>query len=155
MNQIANNTVVTLSYTLADPDGNLLDAGAEQIVYLHGGYDGIFIPIEDALTGKSVGDSVTVKLQPGEAFGEYDPDLVQIEPLENLPQPLKVGMMIEGETTDDEDGNSSFFTVTEIAEGKAVLDGNHPLAGTALVFNCSVVAIRPARAEEIAARHPL
>lgn len=155
MDQIAKNSIITLSYTLADPDGNLLDAGAEPIVYLHGGYDGIFTPIEEALAGKSVGNSITVKLQPGEAFGEYDPELVQIESLENLPQPLKVGMMIEGEVADDEDGNSSFFTVTEIAEGKAVLDGNHPLAGIALVFNCTVVAIRPARAEEIAARQPL
>jgi len=155
MNQVANNTVVTLNYTAADPDGNLIDEGAEQIVYLHGGYEGIFTPIEEALAGKSVGDSVTVKLQPSEAFGEYDVDLVQVESLEMLPQPLKVGMMIEGETTDDEDGNPSFFTVTEIAEGKAVLDGNHPLAGIALVFSCAVAAVRPARAEEIAARQPL
>lgn len=155
MNQIVNNTVVTLSYTLNDPDGNLLDAGAEHIVYLHGGYDGIFIPVEDALAGKSVGDSVTVKMQPSEAFGEYDTDLVQIEPLEKLPEPLTVGMMIEGEIADGADGSTLFYTVTEIAEGKAVLDGNHPLAGIALVFNCTVVAIRPARAEEMAARHPL
>lgn len=155
MSKVVKNTVVTISYTLADPDGNLLDAGDERIVYLHGGYDGIFLPIEAALAGKSVGDSVTVKLQPSEAFGEYDADLVQVESLENLPEPLTVGMMIEGETEDSEDGNSLFYTVSEIAEGKAVLDGNHPLAGISLVFNCTVEAIRPARAEEIAAIHPL
>ena len=152
---VANNTVVTLSYTMADPDGNLLDDGAEQMSYLHGGYDGIFITIEEALAGKSVGDSVTVKLQPGEAFGEYDTELVQIEPLKNLPDPLKIGMMIEAEVADGSEGNSFFYTVTEIAEGKAVLDGNHPLAGIALLFNCTVAAIRLADAEEIAARHPL
>ena len=155
MSKVAGNTVVTLGYTLADPDGNLLDAGNEPIVYLHGGHDGIFVPVEEALEGKSVGDSVTIKLQPSESFGEYDTDLVQIEPLENLPEELKVGMMIEAEVADGADGNSFFYTVTGIAEGKAVLDGNHPLAGVALVFNCTVTAIRPARAEEIAARQPL
>ena len=155
MNQVAKNTVVTLNYKLTDPDGNLLDDGAEQIVYLHGGYDGIFNAIEEALTGKSVGDSATIKMQPSEAFGEYDPNLIQIEPLKNLPDPLSVGMMIEGVTAEEADGNSLFYTVTEIADGKAVLEGNHPLAGIALVFNCSVASIRTASAEEIAARHPL
>ena len=148
MNKIVSNSIVTLSYKLHDPDGVLLDNGDNPIVYLHGGYDGIFLPIELALNGKTVGDKVTVKLQPDEAFGEYNIELVHLEPVENLPQPLEVGMMIEGET-EEEAGSSVFYTVTEIADGKAVLDGNHPLAGTALVFSCTVDAIRPATIEEI------
>jgi len=148
MNQIGNNSIVTLSYKLHDPDGVLLDNGDNPIVYLHGGYDGIFLPIELALNGKSVGDKVTVKLQPDEAFGEYNIELVHLEPVENLPQPLEVGMMIEGET-EEEAGSSVFYTVTEIADGKAVLDGNHPLAGTALIFSGTVDAVRPATIEEM------
>jgi FKBP-type peptidyl-prolyl cis-trans isomerase SlyD len=150
MNNITENSIVTLNYKLQDPDGALLDNGDKPIVYLHGGYDGIFRPIELALTGKSVGESVTVKLQPEEAFGEYNVELVHLESVENLPQPLEVGMMIEGET-EEEGGQSVFYTVTEIAGGQAVLDGNHPLAGTALVFSCTVADIRPATADEIAA----
>ncbi|MDU0460656.1 MAG: peptidylprolyl isomerase [Geobacteraceae bacterium] len=151
MAQVAKNTVVTLSYNLTDPDGNMLDEGNQPIVYLHGGYGGVFLPIENALEGKSVGDDVTVKLQPADAFGEYDFDLLQIEPVEHLPQPLKVGMMIEGETEEGMEESAVFYTVTEIADGKAVLDGNHPLSGMALVFIASVIAIRPATPEEIAA----
>lgn len=146
---VGKNTVVTLAYNLMDPDGNMLDEGNEPIVYLHGGYDGVFLPIEAALEGKSLGDSVTVKLQPNDAFGEYDFDLLQIEPVENLPQPLKVGMMIEGETEDGFEEGAVFYTVTEIADGKAVLDGNHPLSGMALVFTGTVTDIRPATAQEI------
>lgn len=154
MNRIAANTVVTLDYSLTDPDGNLLDAGEKPIVYLHGGYEGIFLPVEDALQGKAVGEAVTVKLQPDDAFGEYEPELVQVEPVENLPQPLSVGMMIEG-TAQGEDGEHSlFFRVTDIADGKAILDGNIPYAGMALVFIATVIALRPAREEEIAARKP-
>lgn len=146
---VGKNTVVTLSYNLTDPDGNMLDEGNEPIVYLHGGYDGVFLPIEAALEGKSVGDSVTVKLQPNDAFGEYDFDLLQVEPVENLPQPLKVGMMIEGETEDGFEEGAVFYTVTEIADGKAVLDGNHPLSGMALVFTGTVRAVRTATSLEI------
>ncbi|MDD2541254.1 MAG: peptidylprolyl isomerase [Desulfuromonadaceae bacterium] len=154
MIRIGKNRVVTLSYNLTDPDGNMLDEGNEPIVYLHGGYDGVFIPIEEALEGKTVGDSVTVKLQPNDAFGEYDFDLLQIEPVENLPQPLKVGMMIEGDMEGDIEDSAVFYTVTEIADGKAVLDGNHPLSGMALIFIGTVTAVRPATAGEISAREP-
>jgi FKBP-type peptidyl-prolyl cis-trans isomerase SlyD len=149
MMHIGKNTVVTLKYNLLDPDGAMLDEGNDPIVYLHGGYDGVFLPIEAALEGKSTGDSVMVKLQPNDAFGEYDFDLLQVEPVENLPQPLKVGMMIEGETEDGFEEGAVFYTVTEIAESKAVLDGNHPLAGMALVFTGTVIDIRPATLLEI------
>lgn len=154
MAQIEKNSVVTLNYNLTDPDGNMLDEGAQPIVYLHGGYDGVFIPIEEALEGKSVGETVTVKLQPNDAFGEYDFDLLLIEPVENLPDPLKIGMMIEGDTEEGVESCAVFYTVTEIADGKAVLDGNHPLSGMALVFIGTVTQIRPATAGEIAAGEP-
>ena len=154
MSQVGKNKIVTLSYNLTDPDGAMLDEGNQPIIYLHGGYDGVFLPIEAALEGKSVGDTVTVKLQPHDAFGEYDFDLLQIESLENLPQPLKVGMMIEGDTEEGLEEGAVFYTVTEIAEGKAVLDGNHPLSGMALVFIGTVTAIRPATHDEITAREP-
>jgi FKBP-type peptidyl-prolyl cis-trans isomerase SlyD len=39
--------------------------------------------------------------------------------------------------------------VTDVASGKVVLDGNHPLAGIALRFAVEIVTVRPARAEEI------
>ena len=149
MNTITRNTVVTLAYTAHDAEGNVVDEGKEPLEYLHGGYDGIFLPIEVALNGKAIGDSVTVKLQPADAFGEYDPELVDIMSLDELPQPLKVGMQIEGNTEDGGEDDRFFLTVTDIADGKAVLDGNHPLAGISLVFSCTVMGVRPATDEEI------
>jgi FKBP-type peptidyl-prolyl cis-trans isomerase SlyD len=150
MNTITRNTVVTLAYTVVDADGTMIDDGKEPLSYVHGGYNAIFMPVEAALHGKSVGDSVAVKLQPADAFGEYDPELVDVVPVDELPQPLTVGMQIEG-IPEEGDGAPVFATVTDIAEGKAVLDGNHPLAGIALVFACTVQEIRPATAGEIAA----
>lgn len=150
MKQIVNNSVVTLSYEVCDPDGNVLDAGEKPLQYLHGGYDDVFEVIEQALQGKSVGDTVTVKMQPAQAYGEYDVGLVLIESLDALPQPLTVGMQIEGEP-DGASEEAIFYRVTDIAEGKAVLDGNHPLAGQALVFTGTVTAVRPANPGEIEA----
>jgi FKBP-type peptidyl-prolyl cis-trans isomerase SlyD len=154
MTQIGKDTIVTLSYEVTDTDGTVFDAGEESLIYLHGGYGDVFEAIEHALEGKSVGDTVMVKLQPAQAYGEYDADLVLIESVDVLPQPLKIGMQIEGEPEGAPD-EAIFYRVTDIAEGKAVLDGNHPLAGMALVFTGTITAVRSASSAEIKAGHVL
>lgn len=149
--QIAKDTVVTLSYRVTDPDGNLIDDGGQPLVYLHGGYDGIFTRIEEVLQGKSVGERVEVKLQPEEAFGEYDAELVRVENLAMFPENIQVGMQFERATEDGDD--EIIYTITDIEGDKVVVDGNHPLAGTALVFDCTVAEVRAATAEELAHGH--
>lgn len=151
--QVAKNTVVTLDYSVTDPDGVLVDAGKEPLVYLHGGYDDIFPLIEEAVQGKNIGESVTVKMQPDDAFGEYDADLIQIEARGGFPKELQVGMQFEGVPEGGDDDDILIYRVTEIADDKVVLDGNHPLAGMALVFTCTVTAVRPASPEEIEHGH--
>jgi FKBP-type peptidyl-prolyl cis-trans isomerase SlyD len=151
MDKIIRNTVVTGTCTVVDFDGNMIDEGKVPLSYVHGGYNSIFVPVEAALHGKSIGDLVSVKLQPADAFGEFDPALVQIVAVEELPQPLTVGMQIEVNAEDGGEEESFFMTVTDIADGKAVLDGNHPLAGIALIFTFTVQGIRQATEEEIAA----
>jgi FKBP-type peptidyl-prolyl cis-trans isomerase SlyD len=153
MSLVTRNSVVTLNYTVTDSDGTPIKEDDEQLQYLHGGYGGIFAPVEAALEGKPVGASVTVKLQPTEAFGEYDPELVDMVPVEQLPQPLSIGMHLEGSVPDGSDEPPAYATVTDIADGKAVLDANHPLAGMSLVFSCTVAEIREATDEELAMVH--
>lgn len=151
--QVVKNTVVTLDYNVTDPDGELVDAGKDPLVYLHGGYDDIFPMIEEALQGKKIGESVVVKMQPDDAFGEYDADLIQIESRKSLPKELQVGMQFEGLPEGGDEDEVQIYRVTEIADDRVVLDGNHPLAGMALVFTCTVTAVRPASAEEIEHGH--
>lgn len=151
--KIERNTVVTLAYRVTDPDGELIDPGERPIVYLHGGYDDIFPRIEEALQGKQTGDEVQVKLQPAEAFGEYDADLLQIEPRSSFPEILEVGMQFEGALPGADEDDFIVYRVTQILDDKVMLDGNHPLAGTALVFSCTVSDVRPATPEEIAHGH--
>ena len=124
-----------------DAQGALLHASAEPMVYLHGGYGGMLEALEAALAGKAAGDELRLQLEPEQAFGDYNAELVRVEPAARYGEGLAVGMEVE------EDG--ALYTVTDIADGKAVLDGNHPLAGMALRFHLKVLAVRPARPEEI------
>ena len=149
--QIAMNTVVSMTYELKNADGEVLESSKEPVAYLHGGYDNIFPKVEEAMHGKKIGESVSVSLDPEDGFGEYDEELVQIEPASAFPaKDLKIGMQFEGE---DETGEMILYTVTEIADGKVVVDGNHPWAGERLLFTATVTGVRAAIPEEISHQH--
>jgi FKBP-type peptidyl-prolyl cis-trans isomerase SlyD len=144
---IAKNAVVSLDVVLADIWGNTIERSDEPLQYLHGGYGNIFPAAEAALEGKSVKDRVEVRLEPEEAFGDYDESLLRLEQRSRFPEALEVGMRFEGEAGSTDEG--LFFTVTDIAEDKVVLDANHPLAGMALKISCTVVGVRPATRDEM------
>ena len=145
---ITKNCIVTLKYTVKTSDGHMIDEGKEPIVYAHGGYDNIFSPVEKGLEGKSVGDSFKIAVSAAEGFGQYDEELLMIETLDNLPEDLSVGMQLEGYMPGDEE-DTILYTVTEIKDDKAVLDGNHPLAGINMVFEGKITEIYAATQEEI------
>lgn len=152
--KIAKNTVVTVKYKLSDAQGKLIEDGREPMVYLHGGYESTLPKIEEALEGKEAGYETMIQVEPDDAFGEYDPALVKVEPRNRLPAPLEVGMQFEGMSDgDEEDEDALIFTVTDIADDKVVLDGNHPLAGIALRFSLNVTEVRAATDEEIVHEH--
>ena len=151
---IVPDSVVTLSYKLYSSDGALIEESQQPIVYLHGGHQGIFPKIEAALADKRVGDECSVTLEPEDAFGEYDAELVRIEAQDRFPDDVKVGMQFQGSASDgEENGEARVFIVTDIAGGKVVVDGNHPLAGQRLRFDCTVLSVRSATAEELAHGH--
>jgi FKBP-type peptidyl-prolyl cis-trans isomerase SlyD len=132
--------VVALRVEMHDAQGVQLQAPSE-LTYLHGGYGELLPALERALEGKAPGESVRLQLEPEHAFGEYDAGLVRVEPAERYGEGLAVGMEVEED--------SRFYTVTDLAAGKAVLDGNHPLAGMALRFVLEIVSVRTAKADEI------
>jgi FKBP-type peptidyl-prolyl cis-trans isomerase SlyD len=149
--QIAKDTVVSLTYRLLGSDGEVIERADEPISYLHGGYQGIFPLVEAALDGKSAGDRCEVRLEPEDAFGDYEAGLVRVEPRRLFPPNLKLGMQFEGSA--EESGDARVYAVTDIAEDKVVVDGNHPLAGQTVVFSCVVTEVRAASAEELAHGH--
>ena len=112
-----------------------------------GGYDGIFPMVEGVLQGRGVGDTCQVRLAPDDAFGEYEADMVRIEPRKLFPENVTVGMQFEGAVEGSD--HYKLYTITEIADDKVVVDGNHPLAGQTLVFSCTVIEVRAATEEEL------
>jgi FKBP-type peptidyl-prolyl cis-trans isomerase SlyD len=145
--KIDQSALVSLDVTMYDAQGVLLERSGEPLVYLHG-HDDILPRIEEALAGKEAGAQVALQLEPEDAFGDYDPALVLLMPLENLGDGVEVGMRVDGDGGPGVPG--CIFTITDIAEGMAVLDGNHPLAGLALRFDITVIDVRRASEEEIA-----
>jgi FKBP-type peptidyl-prolyl cis-trans isomerase SlyD len=149
--QIAKDSVVTLAYRVTDSEGALVDEGKTPITYLHGGYGGIFDKIEEVLQGQKVGAKFDVRLEPEDAFGDYDAELVMIEPRDLFPDNIEVGMQFE--RAGEEGEEDELYTITDIADDKVVVDGNHPLAGMVLLFSCTVTEVRKASAEEISHGH--
>lgn len=168
--KIQKNTIVSLRYKLTDAQNNVIEEPDSPMVYLHGGYEGTFPKIEALLDGQDIGYEATIQLEPNEAFGEYDPELLKIEPRARFPEPLEVGMQFEGvpeadadsddatqeagAEDDDADAEPLIYTVTDVADNQVVLDGNHPLAGMALRFWVQVEDVRAATEDEIQNRHP-
>jgi FKBP-type peptidyl-prolyl cis-trans isomerase SlyD len=148
--KIAKDTVVSLRYELIDVNGGaVLEKSNDPISYVHGGYDGIFPTVEEALHGKNVGDTVSVKMEPDDAFGEYDHDLVRVESRDSFPKDIEVGMQLEGGAEDDDDEDYMLYTIVEITDKEVTVDGNHPLAGKTLNFNATVTDVRAATKEEL------
>ena len=137
-----------MQYSLTNTDGVVVrEATSAPITYLHGA--GLLFPkLENALEAHTIGDIVTARLLPDDAFGKRNIDLIHQVPLHELPpeDTIEVGGKITGS---DEDGNEVTFSVTAIEKDIVSLDGNHPFAGQTLVFEVEIQAIRNATEEEI------
>ena len=150
--RIESGRVVRLSYELKDCDGQPLEEEGAELEYLHGGFGSIFPKVEEALEGKEVGHEVSLTLEPEDAFGEYDAELLRVEPRERFPETIEVGMRFEGVPGDRED-EALIYTVTDVTPDKVVVDGNHPLAGERLWFRGKVSGVRQATDDELEHGH--
>ena len=150
---IKDNSAVSFHYSLTDDEGQQLDssAGKEPMAYLHGA--GNIIPgLENALTGKAVGDSMTVAVSAAEGYGEVQQELIQDVPRTSFQgiEQIEVGMQFEAQTGQ---GGTVPVTVTAVTDETVTVDGNHPLAGKNLNFDVSIEAVRDATAEELEHGH--
>jgi len=150
---IGDNVVVSIHYTLTDDAGEVLDSsqGADPLNYLHGA--GNIIPgLEQALVGKTTGAALQVSVAPEDAYGEVNPELVQLVPASAFQgvETIEPGMAFEAQ---DSQGNSRRIVVKSVDGDQVTIDANHPLAGAQLNFDVQVVEVRDATAEEIAHGH--
>ena len=151
--QIGAKKAVSIDYTLKNDEGEVLDSseGQSPLVYLHGAGN-LIVGLEKALEGKQAGDHVVVSIEPEEAYGEFNPELVATlkrSMFEGV-DTLEVGMQFHASAPD---GGMQVVTVRDVDGDDVVVDGNHPLAGQRLNFDVKVVEVREASADELAHGH--
>lgn len=150
---IANDCVVAFHYTLTDDNGVEIDSskGQEPLAYLHG-HGGIIPGLENELSGKAAGDALKVTVQPGEAYGELNPELIQAVPREAFQgvDQIEVGMQFQAQ---GQGGQVQMVVVKEVTDETVTVDANHPLAGQVLHFDVNIDSVRAASAEELEHGH--
>lgn len=149
---IKEQCVVALTWTLKDTLGDTLDELQEPVEFLLGGQD-LLPKIEAALQGHGVGDKVDLHLEPEDAFGDFDDQLLFLEPRGLFPKEIEEGLTIEGTSLpagcNPDAPRNALYTIAEIYPEHVVLDANHPLAGIALHLHLRVEAVREATEEEV------
>ncbi|PWW48762.1 FKBP-type peptidyl-prolyl cis-trans isomerase [Melaminivora alkalimesophila] len=150
--EITEQCVVALTWKLSDTLGEELDVLDDPVEFLVGG-DDLLARIEQALQGHGPGAELSLHLEPEEAFGDYDGQLIFLEPRHLFPAELEEGMSFDGSALPQgvsaEAPREGLYTVAQIYPEHVVLDANHPLAGMALRLELKVHAVREATEEEI------
>ena len=131
--------------------GEVLDELDEPVAFYVGGHD-LLPKIEEALQGHTVGAKVDLHLEPEDAFGDFDENLLFLEPRTLFPPDIQEGLTIEGTALpaacNPDAPRNVLYTITEIYPEHVVLDGNHPLSGIALRLNLKVNHVRLATDQE-------
>lgn len=150
--QIAKNSVVSFHYSLTNTQGEELEnnRGDTPSLYLHGS-NNIITGLENAMAGRSAGDSFDIELSPEQAYGPRQDNMQQRIPAKYLKHEgkLTVGQAIRFNT----DNGMRNGTVVKVGKFSVDIDMNHPLAGQTLLFSIDISAVREATAEEIQHGH--
>ena len=150
--EITQQCVVALAWPLKDTLGEELDVLEDPVEFLVGGED-LLHRIEEALQGHGPGATLALHLEPEDAFGDFNDQLLFLEPRELFPPEIEEGMTFDGsalpEGVNPTAPRSGLYTVTEIYPEHLVLDANHPLAGIALRLQLTLQGVREATEEEI------
>ena len=149
---IKEQCVVALTWTLKDTLGETLDVLDEPVEFLLGGQD-LLPKIEAALQGHGAGAQVDLHLEPEDTFGDFNDQLLFLEPRALFPKDIEEGLTIEGTALPQgchpDAPRNVLYTITEIYPEHVVLDGNHPLAGIAIRLHLKVEGVREATEEEV------
>ena len=148
---ISKNSVVYFHYSLSDETGNVIDSSAEgePLPYIQG-HNNIIPGLEKAMEGKESGEVMVVTVEPKEAYGERQEQMVQQIPRSSFKaEDIKVGMRFEATTPN----GAVSAIVTDLTEETVTVDGNHALAGKTLTFDIRITEVREATKEELAHGH--
>ncbi|CAK0742413.1 Peptidyl-prolyl cis-trans isomerase [Gammaproteobacteria bacterium] len=144
---------VSLTYSMSDIQGRVLEQSDIPVHYLHGGDQEIIGGLDAAMLHKAAGDILEMNVSPEQGFGPHDPALTFTDEIDNVPPQFRhVGAEVEMQ---NEAGESRLFRVTHMENGRLTIDGNHPLAGKALRVRVRIEAVRDARPGDVEGLYPL
>ena len=180
MNVIEDKTKVSIAYVLKEK-GKILEEvpPTHPFVYIHG-YNNIIPGLEDALTGRKIGEKFSVAIPAALGYGEFRKDLILTVPKVELQDvgELWLGMELEMfqdndirefqlpdtaeefandlnlDTDENEDEADGVYVIKEINKDTVVVDGNHPFAGKDLVFDVEVVNVETPSFTELESGFP-
>jgi FKBP-type peptidyl-prolyl cis-trans isomerase 2 len=141
MSQAKPGDNVRVHYTGTFADGTIFDSSVqrETLQFILG--QGQLIPgFEQAVLGMQPGESKTVNISAGDAYGLYQEDLVLTVDREVMPAQVnpEIGQRFQ---VRQQDGSTMVVTVIAVSEINVTLDANHPLAGKDLTFEIQLVEI--------------
>jgi len=144
---ISKGKFVTLTYSILDERGNVLEQNDLPVNYIHGGHTELIGGMDKAVAGRRAGDKVEMTISPEDAFGPHDPDLTFTDDIENVPPQFRVvGAEVPMQS---ESGEVKTFYVTRIEDGRLTVDGNHPFAGRTLKVHVDIKEVRDPTPQEL------
>jgi FKBP-type peptidyl-prolyl cis-trans isomerase 2 len=140
MKKIQAGNTVKVNYTGKLEDGSIFDSSlneGREPLEVTVGQGQLIKGFEDGLFDMSEGETKTVEIEPSEAYGEINIELINSVPRANVPEGVQEGEMLQGEGP----MGAVNVKVVEVNEETVILDANHPLAGKKLIFELEVVSI--------------
>jgi FKBP-type peptidyl-prolyl cis-trans isomerase 2 len=126
---------VHVHYTGRLDDGTEFDSsrGRDPLSFTLGAGQ-VIAGFDKAVADLEVGDTATVRLEPDDAYGERNDDL-----LVRIDRPAEPADLAEGMQVQLSNGMTAM--IAELTDETVLLDGNHPLAGEALTFDLELVEV--------------
>lgn len=143
LSRISKNSRVLADITVKLKDGSIADSTKisgkpSWLVMGDGSFSDAF---EGFILEKQVGDNLVFELEPANAFGESNNDLIQFMELSQFPQDieLKEGAIVG---FSQPNGNDLPGIIRNVDGGSVKVDFNHPLAGETIVFEIEIKDIK-------------
>ena len=133
---------IKVEYTGSLEDGTVFDSSEKQgkPLEFEVGSGQIIKGFDESLIGMEKGQEKEIKIEPADAYGQHNPQLIKKLPKDKFPtdKEIKPNMMLVLGTPD---GRQIPTKVMDVTDSEITLDLNHPLAGKTLTFKIKVVEI--------------
>lgn len=139
--RIGQNTEVTLHFALHLENGDTVDSTFDKAPAVFKVGDGNLLPgFEATLFGFKAGDKRTVTVVPENAFGQPNPQNVQVMPRSQFADmELSEGLLV---IFNDAANAELPGVVKAFDDAQVTIDFNHPLAGKTLSFEVEILAVK-------------